>query len=638
MRKCLWLLLVTASVVLSVSVVAAATPSFQLGINYTEWLSATPTYGLRLATDNSGAIYSLTGVLISNGVTHSIVTKLSPDGKTILWQNQLAFAATAMTVDASGGVYVVPLRQESDTTSYVAKLSSTGTGLAWKVAVGFLPIPSSPGVIAADPQGRVYFTARYVIDARSAYLVRINASGSGLDFTIPIDGEPSSIALDPAGAAYIAGVATDPVTGDFGFITKISADGVPGYYAPLALSFPQTLAVDSKGNVTLFASNLVERLDSAGAVVLRTPVTGSPVGFALDAAGNAYVEVESGQLYPVKNSVATCLQSSELLTVIAPDGSTLQTTYIPGGTPAGADFAAPLAVAPNGTVFIAAYARPGFTPTQTAPGVIGSAAGGVFLSSLSPIAPNSPATTYPLVCAGNSASLSNSSISPGELVTLYGEGLGPQQGVQPQPGPSNTYPATAANVQVTLDGIAAPLLWVQDSQINLVTPWSLIPGKNTELCVSYSDVYNNVKTNCLTLPVVQAAPAVFTLDGRNAVALNQDGTLNSPTNPAAPNSIVAVWATGLGPIAPSQPDGSVLGLPLLTNTLIPTVEAIAVNAPFGGLATTPFDVKYAGSAPTFVAGVSQINFRLAPFAPSGAIYLNVGAAQSPGFLINVAAK
>lgn len=624
MRKYLWLFLLTAPVV------TAAAPAFQLGMNYTEWLSASPTYGLHLATDSSGAVYSLTGALVSNGVTRSTVTKLSPDGKTILWQNQLGFAATAMTVDSHGGVYVVPLRQESDTSAYVAKLSPTGTGLVWKAAVGFLPVTSSPGVIAADSQGRVYFTARYLIDARASYLVRINAAGSALDFTIPINGEPSSIALDPAGAAYIAGVATDPITGDFGFITKIPADGVPEYYATLPLSFPQTVAVDSKGNVTLFASNLVERLDSTGAVVLKTPVSGYPIGFALDASGNAYVEVESGSLYPVKNSLGTCLQSSELLTVIAPDGSTLQTTYIPGGMPAGADFVAPLAVTPNGTVLIAAYARPGFTPDQTGP----IATGGVFLSNLSQTQESSPATTYPLACAGNSASLTNNSVSPGELITLYGQGLGPQQGVQPLPGSSNTYPAKAANVQVTLDGIAAPLLWVQDSQINLVTPWSLIPGKTTELCVSY----NGVKTNCLTLPVVQAAPAVLTLNGRNAVALNQDGTLNSATNPAAPNSIVAVWATGLGPLASSQPDGSVQGLPLLFNTLIPTVAATWVNAPFGGLTTIPFDVKYAGSAPAFVAGVSQINFRVASFAPWGAIYLNVGPAQSPGFMIYVAAN
>jgi uncharacterized protein (TIGR03437 family) len=181
-----------------------------------------------------------------------------------------------------------------------------------------------------------------------------------------------------------------------------------------------------------------------------------------------------------------------------------------------------------------------------------------------------------------------------------------------------------ANVQVTLDGTPAPLLWVQDAQINLVAPWSLTPGRNTRVCVSY----NNVNTNCLTLPVVQATPAVFMVDGRSAAALNQDGTYNSASNPAAPGSIVTVYATGLGPITPSQPDGSLIGLPLPANTFTFGVEAIYV----------PFEVQYAGPAPTLVAGVSQINFRIAPYPSFEAIYLYMGSTISPGFSIHVAGQ
>jgi uncharacterized protein (TIGR03437 family) len=116
-----------------------------------------------------------------------------------------------------------------------------------------------------------------------------------------------------------------------------------------------------------------------------------------------------------------------------------------------------------------------------------------------------------------------------------------------------------ANVQVTLNGTPAPLLWVQDAQINLVAPWSLTPGQNAQVCV----FYNDVNTNCLSLPVVQATPAVFMVDAQYAAAQNQDGTYNSADNPAAPGSIVTVYATGLGPITPAQPDGSLIGLPLL---------------------------------------------------------------------------
>jgi uncharacterized protein (TIGR03437 family) len=566
-----------------------------------------------MATDNSGAIYFLTTILQSN-VALSTVTKLTPDGKSILWQNQLGFSANAITVDAGGGVYVVPVRQQSDTTGYVAKLSPSGTGLAWKISLGFLP--QSTPAIAADSQGRLYVAAQYAVNnfvTRSAYVIRVNTAGSAVDFSTAIQGTPISIALDSSGAAYVAGTAVNADGAGTGFLGKVAADGTPGYYTVLPVGLSETVAMDANGNVVLFggfAPGVVQRIDSNGAVTVKTTVAGPVVAFALDAAGNAYVTAVTSGLYPVKNSLATCgfdpaatLSSySEVLSVIAPDGSSLQATYIPGGNYLGSPL---LAVTPSGTVLVAAAAGPGFTPTQTGPYPAGTA-GSIFLANLSSTVSSTPAPTYSLACAGSSASLAISSVSPGESVTLFGTGLGPLQGVQTHALPPTPYPTTMANVQVTFDGTPAPLLWVQDAQINLVAPWSLIPGKNTKVCVSY----NNMNTNCLTLPVVETTPAVFLVDGRYAAALNQDGSYNSASNPAAPGSIVTVYATGLGPITPSQPDGSQIGLPLPVNADTFGVEAIyTVGSFFGTEIDVPFDVLYAGPAPTLVAGVSQINFR-----------------------------
>lgn len=613
-----------------------AAAAFQLGVNYSEWLNFSLNSGAQLATDSSGAIYLLTLTFQSNAGS-STVTKLTSDGKTLLWRNPLGFAASALTVDPNGGVYVVPARQQSDTTAYVAKLNPTGTGLAWKTAAGFLP--QSIPAIAADSQGRVYLAAQYAVNnfiTRSAYLVRLNTSGSAIDFTTPFLGTPISIALDPSGAAYIAGAAVDTHGATTGFLARFAADGTAGYYTVFPAGFSQTVAVDAKGNVALFGFATVQRIDSSGAVTLKTPVAGPTVAFSLDSAGNAYVIAVTNQLYPVKNSLAACgfnspnvaANYSQLLNVIAPDGSNLQATYIPGGDALGSPL---LAVTPNGSVLVAAVAGPSFTPTQTGP-FPAPTTGGMFLSNLSPAAPNSSAPTYSLACAASAASLAIGAISPGELVTLFGNGLGPQQGVQPQVAAPNSFPTRTANVQVTFDGIPAPLLWVQDAQINLVAPWSLSPAKNTQVCVSY----NNVNTNCLSLPVVQATPAVFMVDFRYAAALNQDGTLNSAANPAAPGSIVSVFATGLGPISPSQSDGSLIGSPLPVNTLTYGVEAVfTVGIPFGTEIDVPFDVQYAGPAPTLVAGVSQLNFRIAPYASYGAIYVHMGSTFSPGFSLYV---
>src|ERR1022692_2384670 len=578
-RQFLCLILLTATGA------AGASSAWQLGVNYSEWLSFPDDNGAQLATDSSGAIYFLTITLQSNAAL-STVTKLTPDGKTILWQNQLGFAASAMTVDPNGGVYVVPVRQQSDATAYVAKLSTTGSGLAWKTSVGFLP--QSPLAIAVDSHGRVYLAAQYGVNnfiTRSAYVVRLNASGSAIDFSTQIMGTPTSLALDPSGAAYIAGSAVDIHGVTTGFLAKVASDGTAGYYTVFPIGLSETVAVDANGNVVLFggfAPGVVQRIDSNGAVTVKTTVAGPAVAFALDAAGNAYVAAVTNPLSPVKNIFASCrfapaitlTSYSQLLNVIAPDGSILQATYVPGGDDLGSPL---LAVTPNGTVLVAATAGPGFTPTQTGPFPAGTT-GSMFLSNLSSTESNSPAPTYSLTCAGSSASLAIGSISPGELVTLFGNGLGPQQGVQPQVVPPNPYPTRMANVQATFDGTPAPLLWVQDAQISLVAPWSLTPGQNTQVCVSY----NNVNTNCLTLPVVQATPAVFMVDARYAAALNQDGTYNSAGNPAAPGSIVTVYATGLGPVTPSQPDGPLIGPPLPPNPLPFGSETLQPNGvPFG---------------------------------------------------------
>jgi uncharacterized protein (TIGR03437 family) len=226
-------------------------------------------------------------------------------------------------------------------------------------------------------------------------------------------------------------------------------------------------------------------------------------------------------------------------------------------------------------------------------------------------------------------------IAPGELVALFGNGLGPQQGVQTQATQQSPYPTQAANVEVTLDGLPAPLLWVQDGQINLVVPWALTPGQNTEVCVSYNDA----NTNCLTWPVVQTVPAVFTVDGTYAAALNQDGTVNSAANPAQVGSIVTIFATGLGPINPPQPDGTVVGPPLPANVLAVGVEASYIlGIPVGVPVNTPFNVSYAGPALSMVAGLSQINFQVGSSPSYAAIYLTLGSTPSQAFEVHIAGQ
>jgi hypothetical protein len=75
------------SVIFSSAICGWAAPSeFLLGVNYSEWLNPSSIVS-GIAIDGAGALYMLSN---SSGA-FSTVSKLSADGKTIVWQNQLAF-------------------------------------------------------------------------------------------------------------------------------------------------------------------------------------------------------------------------------------------------------------------------------------------------------------------------------------------------------------------------------------------------------------------------------------------------------------------------------------------------------------------------------------------------------------------
>jgi uncharacterized protein (TIGR03437 family) len=618
--------------------VMAAQPGFLLGADYSEWLYPNANE-IQIATDGSGALYILSVFPGTSLGSPSVfrVTKLSADGKTILWENDLGFATDQIAVDPSGGVYVLssisgvaPLVPPAPSL-FVAKLTADGGGIAWKTQVPNLPQYRPEPVLAVDREGRAYVAGESDAGNAVGAVVRVRADGSGIDYTAKVAGYPTAIAVDASGGAFVAGSPASYGVSNT-FLARLAPNGSAGFYLTLpAAIYGIVVAVDPQGNAVIYRSTgneggVLQRFDSTGAVTLSRPGPKSLLpALAVDAAGNMYVTGSTDYLTPVRNSLATC--GMDLLSVFAPDGSVLQTTYIPGGNNSGAL----VAIGVNSNVFVVDRAQAGFTPSETGPfPPVPPANPGSATAFLWRLSPNANAQTFPLACLGNAATYNHFvAIAPGMMVSLFGSGLGPQQGIQTQATLQSPFPTQAGNVEVTFDGKPAPLTWVQDAQINAVAPWSLTPGQATQICVSYQ----NVKTNCLTVPVAQSSPGVFTIDGVHAAALNQDGTINSADHPAPVGSIIAVFATGLGPIDPAQGDGTLVGFPLPTNTAQVAVQAIAVVFGFfGGGQTiiTPFVVTYAGPAPYLVAGTSQINFQVVKYA--GTIMVE----GSNGFQIYVA--
>jgi uncharacterized protein (TIGR03437 family) len=215
-------------------------------------------------------------------------------------------------------------------------------------------------------------------------------------------------------------------------------------------------------------------------------------------------------------------------------------------------------------------------------------------------------------------------VAPGELVTLTGFGIGPDVGVAYQPDAQGNVPTQLGGVQVLFDGAPAPILYAQSKQINAIAPAGLTVNGTTKVTVTYNDQQFGPAIAQVTF----SSPGMFRMQiglSAQAAAVNQDGTLNGPTNPAPRGSVVAVFGTGYGQTSPPCPIG---GLNLsYAAPLSPPGTSAYVQGVTTGSAPTPVD--YAGSAPGVVCGVQQINFQVPVDAPPGAFSFGVSI-QPPG--------
>jgi len=144
-------------------------------------------------------------------------------------------------------------------------------------------------------------------------------------------------------------------------------------------------------------------------------------------------------------------------------------------------------------------------------------------------------------------------IVPAEVISIYGPHIGPATPVTATASASGLLPTSLAGVQVFFNGVAMPLLYVSDSQINAVAPQSATPGSSMTVHI----VSNSVTSPDFPATVVTAEPEVFQKADGTAAAVNQDGTLNSSANPAKAGAIVSIWATGTGSIYPQPLDGQI---------------------------------------------------------------------------------
>jgi uncharacterized protein (TIGR03437 family) len=171
-------------------------------------------------------------------------------------------------------------------------------------------------------------------------------------------------------------------------------------------------------------------------------------------------------------------------------------------------------------------------------------------------------------------------------------------------------PATLGDVQVLVNGVAAPLLYVSPSQINLQIPYETPVGaKPIEVRVVRASTGEVLASSLFSIQ--NTSPGLFTTNSTGngqVAALNQDNTLNGPGNPAKAGSVIQLFATGTGPLSGAPPDGE----PAQGQVKTSQKPSVFINDGF----IPASDVLYSGLAPGLV-GVWQINARVPKNAPPG---------------------
>jgi uncharacterized protein (TIGR03437 family) len=183
--------------------------------------------------------------------------------------------------------------------------------------------------------------------------------------------------------------------------------------------------------------------------------------------------------------------------------------------------------------------------------------------------------------------------------------------------PISTY---SEDVQVSIGGFRAPLLYVSPTLINVQVPWEVTARTGAPAIVTRG----NLDSPAFGIDVATYAPAVFVCDTNlDAIATRLDGSLITNSHPASSSEVIIVYGTGLGDVI--VPPFTGCASEMNTSRVTPTVTLA------GGKA----EVLYSGLAPGFV-GLAQFNLKLPPAIPVHgglALVITFGAISSKPVLI-----
>ncbi len=574
-----------------------------------------------------------------------------------------------VAVDSSGNLYIADewnLRIRKLSSGNISTVAGNGqVSYSGDGGSATLAQLNSPQGVAVDAAGNLY-----IADSRNAAIRKVSVSGtittvSGVSLALP-----RGLASDAAGNLYVADYQGNKVSkiATDGTVTTIAGTGTAGYSGDdgpatsAQLHGPFGLALDHAGNLYIadFANNVVREVSPAGVIIT---VAGNTVaGYSGDGGPAALASLDGpfGVAVGPDDTLYIADTNNHVIRWVNAKGviSTIAGTGVPGfagdGGPAlQAQITAPAGIAVDsaGIVYISdagLHIRriyPGSVITTIAGGGVAGYSGDGGIATLAAL--NGPSgialgasgslviadtgnnairrlqpggSTITLQAVTNGASNLPGAVAPGEVVVLYGTGLGPSQLTLSPVSANGTLPTSLGGTSVYFNGVAAPIIYTSPSQVGAVVPFG-VTGSSVQVIARYQ----NQAAPPVSNPVAAVAPALFTLDytGKGqAAALNPNLQPNGAGNPAAVGSHLMLFATGLGQTSPQGTDGLLAPQP-------PPAAGQPVTVTIGGVNAT---VVSATAVVGEVEGVMQVTVQVPAGVQAGnavPVTLQVGTVSAP---------
>ncbi len=489
--------------------------------------------------------------------------------------------------------------------------------------------------------------------AGSSRIDNFGFSGDGGPATNALLAEPSSVAVDEIGNLFIADTQNNRIrkVSQNGIITTVAGNGFGTYagdHGPAtkaSLNYPSAIAVDRSGNlfITDSANNSVRKVSNDG--IITTVAGNGSQGFSGDGGPATSAQLflpravavdENGNLFisDTVNARVRKVSLDGIITTVAGNGAVDYSGE--GGLATSSSIHGPagLAVDGNGNLFVAEtlpfrirkvsssgiittiagtsgsniqligghFVADGWPATNgylsgVVPGLRVDSRGRVFLAELDgSVRMLQPTNESSLIgSVVDAASQSVGPISPGEIIVIYGAGLGSDQLTRNQPA-NGAFSIEVSGTTVSIGGISAPVLSTSYTQVSAIVPYT-ISGTSTQITVEYQDQ----TSPAFTVPVAASSPSIFSLNGSGAgqgAAVNADGSGNDALHPVSIGGYLSLYATGAGQTAPESTDGKITAITQpLPQPVLPTKVTVDGQ---------PARVVYAGAAPAEVAGMMQV--------------------------------